>query len=55
MRVIRIDWSGFARTGHWLMGSALLGHLVREVYAPRIASGVYKAHSVLPMTREARR
>ncbi len=31
-RLIRIDWTGFARTAHWFS----LGRLVRKVYLPHL-------------------
>ena len=31
-RLIRIRWTGFANTGHWLRGNALTDYLLREHY-----------------------
>lgn len=41
-RFVRIDWSRFGRTGHWLRGTALTDYLLRESYVPVLRSALYE-------------
>ena len=37
VRWFKVNWSSFAKTGHWLQGAALFGYLLREHYVPAIS------------------
>lgn len=44
-RFIRIDWTGFARTGHWLRGVALTDYLLQEHFAVHIRAHIYTTNT----------
>lgn len=46
-RFIRIDWTGFARTGHWLQGVALTDYLLQEHFAAHSQAHIYAANPIV--------
>lgn len=49
MRLVRIRWAGFARTGHWLRGAALVDYVLREDYLPAIAADLNRPNLLVTM------
>lgn len=47
-RLIRIRWTGFAHTRHWLKGTALASYVIREHYVEHVRESLNHPSPLFP-------